>query len=663
MIEIRSLRDLLRLFFIFKREFRLSVIITLVVIILGAFLLPAKYESNARLLVKPGRDSALPIEISDRQALVMPSTQRDPIVDEERMLTGRPIIRAVAERYLEVLANQPAPQGFWQNVKYGSKKVVGALMGAIRSTLETLGISEEQTAVERLAQDLEKKFEVTHAPGSTVMEISFTWGQPDVAQAIVKSWIDIYLEERAQALGRKSLYTFFEQQSASSAIQIKSYKEQILTHLNALGAASITDRLEDLSERINILRGEIFNSSRLIASSDSALALTRQQLKGLPAEVVTVRQIALNPAEQDLRRLLNQKRLERGDMLRTYTETAPPLKAIDESIHALERQIKAEGATVQSSEDRAPNTLSIHLQRVLLDESSNNAALHAQLTAQQKQLIKLEIQRREALTIEPELARLQREMNAAELNYTLYTDRMEKSRIDRELDKSQISNIALIEQATLNPARIFPKTMLMLLLALPFSIVVGLLVIYLCYLLDQRIHDGGLIESKFGLPLWTTLPELSNSISTSTNAFTASLYRLYGLLPIDRIEEKGLTVGLASARTGEGVTFIIQQLHQLLEENGLQVRIGGAQPPAAGEVVLLDASALLDSREAFVTLRRADLIALVVEAQQSTVPVIQHVLSILTTAFGKVDGIIINRRRFEVPINVLQTIGRYRGTF
>lgn len=561
-----------------------------------------------------------------------------------------------------VLANRPPPEGLWKRTKFYVKKAIGAVFDGIRVTLETFGVIEETTAVERLAKDLEKKFEVTHAAGSTVMEISFTWSEPEVAQEVVKAWIEIYMEERTQALGRKSLYAFYEAQTADSAAQIKSYKAQILKHLNEIGASSIEDRLQDLSERINVLRGERFNSIRLIASSDSALESTRQQLKGLPREIVTVRQIALNPAQQDLRRLLNQKRLERADMMRTYTDDAPPVKALDASIRALEKEVQDEGATVQSSEDRAPNTLTTHLERVLLDETSNNAALRTQLAEQEKQLAELEAQRREALDIEPTLARLQRELNATERNYALYVDSLEKSRIDRELDKSQISNISVIEEATYNPGRIFPKTLLMLFLAVPFGLAVGLLVVYLCYLLDQRIHDGGLVEEKFGLPLWTTLPELSNSTAESSNAFTASIYRLYGLLPYARIEEKGLTLGLTSARHGEGVTFIIEQLRRLLEENGVRVRIGG-EPAQPGEVVLLDAPALLDSREAFIALRRADLIALVVEAQKSTVPVVEHALTILTTAFGKVDGIIINRRRFEVPSKVLQTIARYRSAF
>ncbi|RBH49253.1 lipopolysaccharide biosynthesis protein, partial [Pseudomonas sp. MWU13-2860] len=122
MIEIRSFRDLARLFFIYRREFKWAFAATVLVAVLGAFLLPARYESEARLLVKPGRDtSTLPIEYADRQTLVAPSTQRDPIVDEEKLLTGRPIIHQVAEYYLSEM-RAPPPQGGWQTLKFHLKQ-------------------------------------------------------------------------------------------------------------------------------------------------------------------------------------------------------------------------------------------------------------------------------------------------------------------------------------------------------------------------------------------------------------------------------------------------------------------------------------------------------------------------------------------------------------
>ena len=57
MIDIRSLRDLVRLFYIFRREFWLALAGVAVLAVAGAFLLPPKYMSDARLLVKPGREN------------------------------------------------------------------------------------------------------------------------------------------------------------------------------------------------------------------------------------------------------------------------------------------------------------------------------------------------------------------------------------------------------------------------------------------------------------------------------------------------------------------------------------------------------------------------------------------------------------------------------
>lgn len=204
----------------------------------------------------------------------------------------------------------------------------------------------------------------------------------------------------------------------------------------------------------------------------------------------------------------------------------------------------------------------------------------------------------------------------------------------------------------------FPKSLLMLLFAIPAGVAVGLLTIYVLYLLDQRIHDGTRLQEMFHVPLWSSIPDVQDATPA---AVTASLYRLYSLLPLDRIAADGFALGLTSARHGEGVTFITLQLKRLLEERGHRVSVDGASAPTPGEVLLLDASALSSNPQAFLTLRRADQIVLVIEARTSTVPTIENAVSLLTTAFGKVDGMILNRRRFEVPAKVLARLNSWRG--
>ena len=82
---------------------------------------------------------------------------------------------------------------------------------------------------------------------------------------------------------------------------------------------------------------------------------------------------------------------------------------------------------MQSSEDRAPNTLTTHLERVLLDETSNNAALRTQLAEQEKQLAELRGATARSAGHRADPGAPAAELNATERNYALYVDSLEKS--------------------------------------------------------------------------------------------------------------------------------------------------------------------------------------------------------------------------------------------
>ena len=657
MIEIRSLRDLLRLFFIFRREFKLAVITTIVVAVLGAFLLPARYESDARLLVKPGRDNTtLPIEAANRQTLIAPSTQHDPIVDEEKMLTGRPIVHIVAERYL-AMTSEP-PQGFWKVTKFYVKKAAGEVLDAVRSVLQFVGLAEKQSPLERLATKLEKNFEAGHEPGSSVIEISFTWDDPVIAQKVVETWVDAYLEERARILGRKSLHTFYEAERTKVATNIQGLKDELQGRLKQIDSISVDARLKNLTNQIDRVTDAKVTAQNQIAGIRSFLANASQQIKNQPAEVVTARETSLNPTQLDLKRQLNALQVERARLLRTYLPGTPQVNQIEQNIRDMQDLSAQEATRLERSQNTAPNSLVINVKQQIIDAQLQERKLAGEIENYDKTLAELRAQRDQAMTDEPELNKLTQQLRTAEKSYALYSENLEQARIDHELDSSQISNIALIEHATLNPARVFPKSLLILLFTIPAGLAVGLLTIYVLYLLDQRIHDGARLQEVFGIPLWSSIPDVQHATPA---ALTASIYRLYSLLPAERIASEGFALGLTSARHGEGVSFIIEQLKRLLEERGHRVSVNGSEAAKPGEVLLLDASALSSNPQAFLTLRRADQIVLVIEARTSTVPTIENALSLLTTAFGKVDGMILNRRRFEVPANVLARINSWRG--
>lgn len=658
MIDIRSLRDLVRLFYIFRREFWLAFAGVAVLAVAGAFLLPPKYMSDARLLVKPGRENmTAPIEAADRQAIYPQSTTRDPILDEEKMLTGRPVLMQVARLYLAEMSAEPKREGFVGKLKDAFGSVRQAVGGAVGKAFAAIGLAEVQSEEEAIAEKLAARFAVTHGPGSNVMELSFTWGDPVVAQRVLKSWIRVYLDERTTVLGRKTLVTFYEAKVRDSDQQIESAKSLLRTRLVSIDGTSAQERLDALTKRLNDLstrRAEIAAERTALLNG---IGYANQQVGSLAKETVSERELGNSPTFQALSTQLADLKRQRADALRIFKDTAPTIVALNESIATLEAQLKTEDRVLQRSERRTPNELNTVMARNQLEKSMRLRELDALHTAFDKEATQLETVRRKVLETEPELARLEQALSVAEKSRALYLDSLEKARIDQALDDNRINNIAQIQEASLNPSRSSPKSLLLLILALPAGGIVGLAVVYLCAMFDQRIHDGGRFEERFGVPLWSAVKDIDGS--GPDNDFHASLYRIYGTLPLERIQREGLVLGLSSARSGEGVSFLIERLQTLLQAQGLAVRVN-AQPAVAapGEVVLLEASGLHSNRDAFVRLSQAHLIVLVVEARASTVPVVENALGVLRTAFRKVDGVILNRRRFEVPPHVLRWLQR-----
>jgi uncharacterized protein involved in exopolysaccharide biosynthesis len=658
MIDIRSLRDLIRLFYIFRREFRLALVTTVILAVLGAFLLPHKYVSDARLLVKPGRENmTVPIDAGDRQTVHPQVSSRDPISDEEKMLTGRPVLMEVARLYLSELNSEPPKPGVLGQVKASLKAARKAVSKAVGESLAAVGLSEVQSDEEALAETLASAFQVTHASGSNVMELSFTWHDPLQAQRILQTWIRVYTDQRTAVLGRKGLVLFYEGKVREVDQQIESAKSLLRHRLEQINGTSAQERLDMLTKRLNDLRTRLAEIAAERSALHNGISFAAGKARTLPKEAVAERELSQSAAWAALSGQLAELKRQRADALRVFKDTAPAIKSLNESIAQLEAQLKEEDRVVQRSEKRAPNELNITMERNQLEKSVRLQELNTLYAAFDKEIGELEATRSKVMESEPELARLEQLLSVAEKSRGLYLDSLEKARIDQALDDQRINNIAQIQEASFNPRRSSPKSLMLLMLALPAGAVVGLLVVYLCSLFDQRIHDGGRMAERFGVPLWTTVKDIGEG--GPDNEFHASLYRIYGTLPLDRIQREGLVLGLASARSGEGVSFIAGRLKTLLEAQGLSVRVNPeAVQPVAGEVTLLEASGLHSNREAFVRLSQADLIVLVVEARVSTVPVVDNALGVLRTAFRKVDGVIVNRRRFEVPHRVLRWLQR-----
>lgn len=656
MIDIRSVRDIVRLFYIYRKPFFVALWVTAALMVVGAFLLPSRYDSQARLLVKAGRENlTVPVEVGERQAVAPFSTQRDPIVDEEKILTGRTVIRKVVQAHMKDLAAQPEDKGILAGLKSAMKSAGQAMQGAATSVLAAVGLMEPRSEEDRLVDLFEDKLTVSHGVGSNVIELRFSWGDPVVAQKVLRTWIQTYVDERTAVLGRSSLITFYETKAGDADRQISALKAQIRSALERINGVSAAERLSAITKRINEVRDRRAEAVTEHAALQRGVSYAKHQARSFGQEVVAEREVGLGPAWMAQNQQLAELKRQRVEALQVYKEQAPAVVSLDQSIAAMERQLQGLERNTQQSEKRVPSELGVLLARNEVEKSVRLQELTALLAGHDKELAQLLDTRRQVLDSEPELGRLEQALQVAEKSRLLYLDSLEKVRIDQALDHSRINNIAVVEDATFTPARAAPKRLLMILLALPVGALVGGLAIYLGLLTDRRIHDGGRIPERFGVPLWSTVKDIGST--GGDNEFHASLHRICGTLPMDQAKSSGLVLGLTSSRRGEGVSFLAQHLAQALQGQGVRVRHASdaaAAEAEPGEVVIVEAPDLLRNRDAFALLGRADQIVLVVEARASLVPTVDNTLEVLRTAFHRVDGVVLNRRRFEAPAHVLR---------
>lgn len=657
MIEIRGFRDLLRLLFIFGREFRLAFLVTLAVVVAGAFLLPNRYVSDARLLVKPTEMASvqLPVQPGPDAGFVQQSPQRDPLLDEEKLATSTPVMLKVANAYL-ALSSVP-PQGGWKRFTFRIGQGLSWGKEQVRNGLVLIGLMDPAPPADRLAARLLKRLSVSHDPGSNVMEMRVTWGDPHVAQAISRAWVDAYFDERAKAAGGDALFDFYSRQSSELNDNIGALKAQLREHLRVIDATSVEQRIVDVTEQLQ----KLYAQRRELGVERQALGgIVRAADGRLPrvsGEVTTDREISLNPARQDLLLKRNGLAEQRLALLRTYTDSAAPVQAIEQSIAALDAQIAALDGSVERSRNLGPNSLGVRLRQDRQDAQVGIARIDAHMAELDRQIEGLQSERETVMSAEPALARLSLELSSAERAFAQYSDYLLRARVIRDLNRHRLSNVALVGESSYTPSRVFPKSLLMLALMLPVALAAAALAVFVLYLMDQRIHDGGRIEASFGVQVLSTLPEVCSS--EDERAQRAAMLRLYCRLPLAQVAERGLTIGLTANQRGEGVRHVATQLQQVLTAHGHV--LGAADQVAGPGQVVVRAAPALSEEAALLALRDCDVVMLVVQARRTTVPAVENALSLLRGALGRVDGIVLNRRVFEIPTRVWSRLSRWLG--
>jgi len=227
--------------------------------------------------------------------------------------------------------------------------------------------------------------------------------------------------------------------------------------------------------------------------------ITTEQTSGFP-----------NSAAELMRQRLYELQLQEQELLSKFTDES-------EMVRQLRRQI-AEARKLLEQEDhtRTQVTTGVNLARqqtemALLEEEATRSSLAARTEVLQARLLSAGEEFKGLIDSETRLARLQRAREIQEAKFRRYSENLEQARVDQALEMEKISNISVVQSASL-PLRPEPtgralKLALGLLLALFGSVGVAFLFEYA----DHSLKTPQDVEEKLGLPTLASIPRVPAS--------------------------------------------------------------------------------------------------------------------------------------------------------
>ncbi len=562
----QSLRDIYYVLFRHKRKaswFFFGVIITVTLV---TFLMPAVYRSEAKLLVRMGRESVTldPTATATGQVVNTVAARRESEIKSELEILKS---RDLAEKLVDALGPETFVSGSYRSLFGGEDKQ-----------------KKRDAAVRRLM----KSWDFFVEKDSNIINATYDDQNPQLAQKVLTKLIDFYLEKHLAVNRTAGSHEFFKQQTEELRANLAQTEKALEETKNKTGLASIPEQRRLLLERVSALKADIDkNEVDLRASQDRAKAMA-ETLAKLPETVVTGATTGFpNLAADGMRQKLYELQLKEQELLSKYMEKNFLVKEVRRQIANAQALLNKEVPT------RAQVTkgININYQQVklaLVTEESNLAALQAKSESLGRHLASAQEDLKNLNENEILVARLQRDLEIQEANYRKYADKLEQARIDSALETGKISNISIAQAATypLKPVR--PRKGLNLALGLLLGTFGALGLAFLTEHTDHSFKRPEDVEKKLQMPVLATIPLLQENGGGRTAP--AVRHNLPILMPENPVtcgvmgeagegyetccdhllqaENPPRLIGVTSCRPGEGVSSVAANLATTLARKG-----------------------------------------------------------------------------------------------
>ena len=491
--SVLSLRGTSRTLFRHKRKMVLFFVVVLGGVTAATLLMPRAYRSQSKLFIRLGRENVIldpTTTLNQAPVVAVPQSRENEINSVIEILRSRSLLEQVVDRV-------------------GAAAVLGEGELAPDFSNNPAATTAAPQVRDKAVRILGRKIEVDAVRKSSIIVISYDGPSPEIAQAVVSSLADLYLDRHARLNRTPGAQKFLAEQADRMRTELTRSEEQLKDLQNRTDLFVLAEQKQLIVTRLGKIEEELTQTAAARAEAEAEVKAIRELRARLPETQTTARTRGMpNDAADRMREQLYTLQLKELELLGRHPPNHPEVRLIHEQVAAAKEIFDREQRS-REQVTTGPGKLFEEAQLTLVRREPAAAALRAKESSlrgqREREWGALRLLNENGLRV----AALQREVDLQAARYRKYSENLEQARIDRALEDERISNINVVQPATLDAQPVKPRRLLFVAAGFLLALTGSLGLAWLAERLDHSVRTPEEVEKILGLPVLASLPELS----------------------------------------------------------------------------------------------------------------------------------------------------------
>jgi uncharacterized protein involved in exopolysaccharide biosynthesis len=487
-MNMLTVRELVAIGFRRKRIIGISFVCIFLIIALALSFVPNRYDAEMKILVKQTRVDPMVTPNPEQPERVGNLTEQD-LESEAELLKSRDVLEGAAA---QCAVQKPVPDA-WSFVP-----VVNAFAATPQARQMDL------LAVTKAARDLAENMEIIPLKNSDIISVSYASANPTQAACILKAVGKLYMEKHLAVHRPGGAFEFFRQEAQRYKDELQSVEAQLASFGQQEQLVTSGTEKDIGVRRLSDYKASLLDTKTAIAETQARIRQLEALARTTPHRTVKSVKTGPNQALKDLQNQLVTLQMKHTEMQSKFADTYRPLQDLEKQIEDVKAAIAEAQNTPLVEQTTDANPADDWLTVELAKGRSELASLQAGTSAKERAVREY---RSMVLDLDQKNIKredLVREQKTAEEKYLLYQRKQEEARIEEELDKQRIVNVAIAEEPSVpvlpEPAPIPLKFGFVLagLLSFGFGFATDFY--------DRSFRTPDDVERYLGIPLLASMP-------------------------------------------------------------------------------------------------------------------------------------------------------------